>query len=127
MQILALVRLIPLASLLVGSHGHIQIPEYNLYYKIYIIFIIYFIFEYILLIFHLNRLLSKMVARGIKRTSAQIFITKCLSFRLDLVSFFQGYRLCIRETLHLNNPFPKKIKSSDTRPAVINNIRCHPY
>ena len=48
----------------------------NIFYiiKYYINFIIYFIFEYILLIFRLDRLLSKMVARGIKRTSAKFCI-----------------------------------------------------
>ena len=65
----ALVRLIPLASLLVGSHGHIRIPEYILYYKILYYFLLYILYSNI---FYLDRLLSKMVARGIKRTSAKL-------------------------------------------------------
>ena len=36
----ALVRLIPRASLIVGSHGHIRISEYILYYKILYYFLL---------------------------------------------------------------------------------------
>ena len=65
----------------------------------------------------------------------QCFITKCLSFRR--VSFFQGYRLCIKKICILIILTKKKFSSYrfryssntriESRPAVINNIRCHPY
>ena len=40
-----LVRLIPQASLLVGSHGHIRIPEYIIYYKILYYFLLYILYS----------------------------------------------------------------------------------
>ena len=48
MQTLALVCLIPppipRASLLVGSHGHIRIPEYLIYYKKLYYFLLYILY-----------------------------------------------------------------------------------
>ena len=71
----------------------------------------------------------------------QSFITKCLSFPISSSELFSRIYALYRETLHLNNPFQKKILSKvsisiqipsstriDTHPAVILiNIRCHPY